>query len=53
MDVEVCMLSGKNVGQVYLARESTDLRKSIDGLAVLVKEAFVIIIHPNNNTAPL
>ena len=26
--------------QVYLASGSTDLRKSIDGLAVLVKEAF-------------
>ncbi|NMA66389.1 MAG: IS66 family insertion sequence element accessory protein TnpB [Clostridiaceae bacterium] len=26
--------------QVYLASGSTDLRKSIDGLAVLVKESF-------------
>jgi len=26
--------------QVYLARGSTDLRKSIDGLAVIVKECF-------------
>ena len=27
-------------GGVYLACDSTDLRKSIDGLAVLVKEGF-------------
>lgn len=26
--------------QVYLARGSTDLRKSIDGLAIIVKECF-------------
>ena len=30
--------------QVYLASGSTDLRKSIDGLAVLVKEAFKLDI---------
>lgn len=28
------------VGQVYLACGSTDMRKSIDGLAVLVREGF-------------
>jgi transposase len=34
------MLNEAGVEQVYLARGSTDLRKSIDGLAVLVKEEF-------------
>ncbi len=34
------MLSEKNIERVYLARGSTDLRKSIDGLAVLVQEGF-------------
>lgn len=34
------MLSEVTVNRVYLARGSTDLRKSIDGLAVLVKEEF-------------
>lgn len=34
------MLSEATVDRVYLARGSTDLRKSIDGLAVLVKEEF-------------
>ena len=35
------MLSAINLEQpVYLAPGSTDLRKSIDGLAVLVKEVF-------------
>lgn len=34
------MLSDIQVNQVYLACGSTDLRKSIDGLAVLVKEGF-------------
>lgn len=34
------MLNETNVERVYLARGSTDLRKSIDGLAVLVKEGF-------------
>lgn len=34
------MLTGTGVERVYLACGSTDLRKSIDGLAVLVKEAF-------------
>lgn len=34
------MLSDVSVDQVYLACGSTDLRKSIDGLAVLVKEGF-------------
>ena len=33
----ISAISGK---QVYLACGSIDLRKSIDGLAVLVKEAF-------------
>jgi transposase len=34
------MLNEAIVDHVYLARGSTDLRKSIDGLAVLVKEEF-------------
>ena len=34
------MLNEAAVDYVYLARGSTDLRKSIDGLAVLVKEEF-------------
>ncbi|GIM47316.1 transposase [Collibacillus ludicampi] len=34
------MLSEASVERVYLAYGSTDLRKSIDGLAVLVKEEF-------------
>ncbi len=34
------MLNVWNVGSVYLAQGSTDLRKSIDGLAVLVQEGF-------------
>lgn len=34
------MLSDIQVNQVYLACGSTDMRKSIDGLAVLVKEGF-------------
>ena len=34
------MLSETNLDRVYLACGSTDLRKSIDGLAVLVKEGF-------------
>jgi len=34
------MISEINMEQVYLACGSTDLRKSIDGLAVLVKEGF-------------
>lgn len=34
------MLSDIQVNRVYLARGSTDMRKSIDGLAVLVKEGF-------------
>lgn len=34
------MLNEAIVDRVYLARGSTDLRKSIDGLAVLVKEGF-------------
>jgi len=34
------MLIGTGIERVYLARGSTDLRKSIDGLAVLVKEGF-------------
>lgn len=34
------MLSEVSIDQVYLACGATDLRKSIDGLAVLVKEGF-------------
>lgn len=34
------MLNEANIDRVYLACGSTDLRKSIDGLAVLVKEGF-------------
>lgn len=34
------MLNEDSVDRVYLACGPTDLRKSIDGLAVLVKEAF-------------
>lgn len=34
------MLSELQVNQVYLACGATDMRKSIDGLAVLVKEGF-------------
>ncbi|MFB1052248.1 IS66 family insertion sequence element accessory protein TnpB [Paraliobacillus sp. JSM ZJ581] len=34
------MLSDKQFDSVYLAQSSTDLRKSIDGLAVIVKECF-------------
>ena len=34
------MISEAAPGTVYLALGSTDLRKSIDGLAVLVKEGF-------------
>lgn len=34
------MILEKAVGQVYLAQGHTDLRKSIDGLAILVQERF-------------
>lgn len=34
------MLSASGIEQVYLAYGSTDLRKSIDGLAVLVSQVF-------------
>ena len=34
------MLNEVTVDRVYLARGVTDMRKSIDGLAVLVQEAF-------------
>lgn len=34
------MISEISMERVYLARGATDLRKSIDGLAVLVKEGF-------------
>jgi hypothetical protein len=34
------MLNEAGIGRVNLACGSTDLRKSIDGLAVLVKEGF-------------
>ncbi|OEH94426.1 IS66 family insertion sequence element accessory protein TnpB [Bacillus solimangrovi] len=34
------MISEKAIEKVYLAQGATDLRKSIDGLAVIVKEEF-------------
>lgn len=34
------MITETSLERVYLARGATDLRKSIDGLAVLVKEGF-------------
>jgi transposase len=34
------MLNESNVERVYLAYGSTDLRKSIDGLAVIVQQSF-------------
>src|SRR5690625_4749468 len=34
------MLQNTSFKQVYLARGATDLRKSIDGLALIVKECF-------------
>ncbi|NHM26003.1 transposase [Desulfofundulus sp. TPOSR] len=34
------MLNELGIDRVYLACGATDLRKSIDGLAVLVKEGF-------------
>ncbi|MBD1371039.1 IS66 family insertion sequence element accessory protein TnpB [Hazenella sp. IB182357] len=34
------MLNESRIEHVYLAKGSTDLRKSIDGLAVLVQERF-------------
>jgi transposase len=36
------MLTGVSVEQVYLACGPTDLRKSIDGLAALVQQAFAL-----------
>lgn len=36
------MLNEAGVERVYLACGSTDLRKSIDGLAVLIKEGFAL-----------
>ena len=36
------MINGVNPDRVYLASGPTDLRKSIDGLAVLVKESFAL-----------
>lgn len=36
------MLNEVSIDQVYLACGATDLRKSIDGLAVLVKEGFAL-----------
>lgn len=36
------MLNEISIERVYLACGSTDLRKSIDGLAVLVKEGFAL-----------
>lgn len=34
------MLNEVTIDRVYLERSSTDLRKSIDGLVILVKEGF-------------
>ncbi|WP_442946231.1 MULTISPECIES: IS66 family insertion sequence element accessory protein TnpB [unclassified Oceanobacillus] len=34
------ILTNSHFERVYLARGSTDLRKSIDGFAVIVKECF-------------
>ncbi len=34
------MLNVKNIDNVYLAAGTTDLRKSIDGLSILVQECF-------------
>src|SRR5690625_1960844 len=34
------LINGAGIERVYLAGGSTDLRKSIDGLAVLVREGF-------------
>ena len=34
------MLNNSSIEKVYLAYGSTDMRKSIDGLAILVKEVF-------------
>ena len=34
------MISEAGIGQIYLALGSTDLRKSIDGLAAIVQEQF-------------
>ncbi len=36
------MLNLESVGQIYLAPGATDLRKSIDGLAVLVRAVFAL-----------
>ncbi|WP_306415778.1 IS66 family insertion sequence element accessory protein TnpB [Anoxybacteroides voinovskiense] len=38
--IESVMLNAATVTHVYLARGSTDLRKSIDGLAAIVQETF-------------
>jgi hypothetical protein len=37
------MLNEVSIDKVYLARGSTDLRKSIDGLAALVSEEFNLL----------
>ncbi|MCE7793811.1 IS66 family insertion sequence element accessory protein TnpB [Salipaludibacillus sp. CUR1] len=34
------MISHRHIDRVYLAQGSTDLRKSIDGLAAIVQESF-------------
>jgi transposase len=34
------MLNQNNIDKVYIALGSTDLRKSIDGLSILVQESF-------------
>lgn len=36
------MMNGRAVERVYLAAGPTDLRKSIDGLAVIVQELFSV-----------
>ncbi|GAE28626.1 mobile element protein [Halalkalibacter wakoensis JCM 9140] len=34
------MINQRSIDKVYLAKGSTDLRKSIDGLAAIVQESF-------------
>ncbi|WP_148229607.1 IS66 family insertion sequence element accessory protein TnpB [Alkalihalophilus pseudofirmus] len=38
--VEKWMINHRSIDRVYLAKGSTDLRKSIDGLAAIVQESF-------------
>jgi hypothetical protein len=50
------MLNVAAVDRVCLARGSTDLRKSIDGLAILVKEEFDLdpfsLVRGNSDLVP-